>query len=134
MRAAGIGAAICIASWLGLLFGAGNVGLQRSVAIGPVTLLEVPVALLLAATLAFVSAFVLSPLAAKPRPLHSLKVVAWVLVGDLIGAVLLAPLAIGELEVIHAPTVFAAITALGLQPLMAAAGAWAAGGGVRSRA
>ena len=103
-------------------------------AIGPVTLLEVPIALVLAAVLAFVAAFVLSRLAAEPRPLHPLKVMAWVLVGDLIGATLLAPLAIGELEVKHAPTVFAAITALGLQPLAAAAGAWAAGRGVRSRA
>ena len=125
---------VCLFSWLGLLVGAGNVGLQRSVAIGPVTLLEVPIALVLAAVLAFVASFVLSRLAAEPRPLHPLRVMAWVLVGDLIGAALLAPLAIGELEVIHAPTVFAAIAALGLQPLAAAAGAWAAGRGVRSRA
>jgi hypothetical protein len=43
-------------------------------------------------------------------------------------------LAIGELEVVHAPVVFAAISALGMQPLAAAAGAWAAGWGVRSGA
>ena len=90
---------VCLFSWLGLLVGAGNVGLQRSVAIGPVTLLEVPIALVLAAVLAFVASFVLSRLAAEPRPLHPLRVMAWVLVGDLIGAALLAPLAIGELEV-----------------------------------
>ena len=134
MRTPVAAAMVCLFSWLGLLVGAGNVGLQRSVAIGPVTLLEVPIALVLAAVLAFVASFVLSRLAAEPRPLHPLRVMAWVLVGDLIGAALLAPLAIGELEVIHAPTVFAAITALGLQPLAAAAGAWAAGRGVRSRA
>jgi hypothetical protein len=58
--------------------------------------------------------------------------VAWVLVGDLIGAGFLAPLAVGELEVIHAPVVFAAISALGLQPLAAAAGSWVAARGVRS--
>ena len=45
------------------------------------------------------------------------------LAGDLIGAVVLAPIAIGELEVIHAPLVFVAITALGLQPLAAFLGA-----------
>ncbi len=44
--------------------------------------------------------------------------------GDIIGAVVLAPILIGELEVIHAPVVFASITALGLQPVAAFLGAW----------
>ena len=131
MQAAAIAAAIvCLASWLGLLAGAGNVGLQRSVAISPMTLLEVPLAIVLAAALAFVASLGLTRLA-HARPL---QLVAWVLVGDLIGAAVLAPLAVGELEVVHAPVVFAAITALGLQPLAAIAGAWVAGWGVRSHA
>ena len=132
MQAAAIAAAIvCLASWLGLSAGAGWIGLSRSVAVSPVTLLEVPMALALAAAIAFIAAFAFSRLAANARPL---QLMAWVLVGDLIGAAILAPLAIGELTVFHAPVVFAAITALGLQPLAAIAGAWVAGWGVRSHA
>ncbi len=131
MPTAAIGAAVCLASWLGLWSGAGYVGLSRSVAVSPLTLLEVPMALVLAAALAFAVALGLARLAGGTRPL---QLVAWVLVGDLIGAAVLAPMAIGELEVVHAPVVFAAITALGMQPLAAAAGAWVAGWGVRSPA
>ena len=131
MRTAAIGAVVCLASWLGLRAGAGYVGLSRSVAVSPLTLLEVPMALVLASALAFVAALGLARLAGDTRPL---QLVAWVLAGDLIGAAVLAPLAIGELEVVHAPVVFAAISALGIQPLAAAAGAWAAGWGVRSGA
>src|SRR5687767_9169600 len=131
MRTAATGALVCLASWLGLWAGAGYIGLSRSVAVGPQTLLEVPMALVLASALAFVAAFGVARLAGGTRPL---QLVAWVLVGDVIGAAVLAPLAIGELEVVHAPVVFAAISALGIQPLAAAAGAWAAGRGVRSRA
>ncbi len=131
MRTAAIGAVVCLASWLGLRAGAGYVGLSRSVAVSPLTLLEVPMALVLASALAFLAALGLTRLAGGIRPL---QLMAWVLAGDLIGAAVLAPLAIGELEVVHAPIVFAAISALGMQPLAAAAGAWAAGRGVRSRA
>src|SRR3990170_3822437 len=131
MRAAAIGAVVCLVSWLGLWAGAGYVGLSRSVSVSPTTLFEVPIALVLASALAFVSAFGLTRLARGTLPL---QLVAWVLVGDLIGAAVLAPLAVGELEVIHAPVVFAAISALGLQPLAAAAGAWVAAWGVRSGA
>ena len=137
MRTAATGAVVCLASWLGLLVGAGYIGLSRSVAVGPLTLLEVPMALVLASALAFVAALALTRHTRGAHPLHTLhplKVVAWILVGDLFGAAVLAPLAIGELEAVHAPVVFAAISALGIQPLAAGAGAWAAGWGVRSRA
>jgi hypothetical protein len=126
VRIAAISSLVCVASWIGLLIGAGNVGLQRSVAIGPLTLLEQPLALGLAAVLAFLAAWLpalLSPTSAfSPRSL-----VGGVVAGDLIGAVILAPVVVGELEVIHAPVVFAAITALGLQPLAAFLGARLAG-------
>src|SRR5688500_19011495 len=105
MRAAAIGAVVCLASWLGLWAGAGYVGLSRSVAVSPLTLLEVPMALLLASVFAFVAAFALTRLANRAgplHPLHALQLVAWVLVGDLFGAAVLAPLAVGELEVVHA--------------------------------
>ena len=126
MRLAAVSSLVCVASWIGLLVGAGNVGLQRSVAVGPLTLLELPLALGLAGALAFLAAWLparFGPTAAiAPVPL-----VGGVVAGDLIGAVILAPLLVGELEVIHAPVVFAAITALGLQPLAAFLGTWLAG-------
>ena len=126
MRIAAVSSLVCVASWLGLLIGASNVGLQRSVAVGPLTLLELPLALGLAAGLAFLTAWL--PAQLRPMsPLAPLPLVGGVLVGDLIGAVVIAPIVIGELEVIHAPVVFAAITALGLQPLAAFLGAWLAG-------
>lgn len=134
MRTAATGAVVCLASWLGLLAGAGYVGLSRSVSVSPLTLVEVPMALVLAAALAFVAALAVNRLPGDAHPLRPLHLVAWILVGDLFGAAVLAPLAIGELEAVHAPVVFAAISALGLQPLAAAAGSWVAGRGVRSPA
>lgn len=123
MRIAAVSSLVCVASWIGLLIGAGNVGLQRSVAIGPLTLLELPLALGLATVLAFLAAWL--PARFGPTSAFSpLPLVGGVVAGDLIGAVILAPYLVGELEVIHAPVVFAAITALGLQPLAAFAGAW----------
>jgi hypothetical protein len=123
MRTAIIAALACVVSWIGLWIGAGYIGLSRSVAVSPLTLVEVPLALAVASAVAFVIAWLpgrLDP-ASAPRP-------AWllggVLIGDVFGAAVLAPLLIGELEVIHAPIVFAAITALGLQPLAALLGAW----------
>lgn len=126
MRIAAVSSLVCVGSWIGLLIGAGNVGLQRSVAVGPLTLLELPLALGLAAALAFLAAWL--PARFGPTSAFSpFALVRGVVAGDLIGAVILAPLVIGELEVIHAPVVFAAITALGLQPLAAFLGARLAG-------
>ncbi len=125
VRIAAVSSLVCVASWIGLLVGAGNVGLQRSVGVGPLTLLELPLALGLAAGLAFLAAWLPGRFGASSAPAPVL--VGGVLAGDLIGAVILAPIAIGELEVIHAPVVFAAITALGLRPLAAFVGAWLAG-------
>jgi hypothetical protein len=113
--------AICVVSWLGLLIGAGNVGLQRSVAVSPTTLLEVPAALALAAGAAVLIGTLAGRNGVAPLPL-----LAVVLVGDLIGAAVLAPLAVGELELVHAPVVFVAIAALGLQPAGAVLGSWLA--------
>lgn len=119
MRTAATAALVCIASWIGLLLGAGNVGLQRSVAIGPLTLLEAPLALAFSAGLALGAAWLGGSGASSP-----LRILIAVLAGDLIGAVVLAPFLIGELEIIHAPTVFVAISALGLQPFAACIGSW----------
>ncbi len=115
-------AAVCIASWLGLLVGAGNVGLQRSVSIGPLTLFEHPLAIVLASGMAFVMAFAATALrrSSHPRPRG---LVAAVLAGDTLGAVVIAPLAVGELTPINAPAIFVALAVLGLQPLATLAGA-----------
>ncbi len=121
MRTAIVATGVCLVSWGGLFLGAGNVGLQRSVAVGPGTLVEVPLALILAAALAFLAAFALLVLA------HS-QIVPWhlvvaVIVGDIVGALVLAPLAVGELTPLNAPIVFLALTALGAQPMAAFLGA-----------
>jgi hypothetical protein len=121
MRTGAAAIAICLASWLGLATGAGNIGLQRSVAVSPMTFLEVPLALALAAGAALLIGALAGRNGVAPLPL-----LGAVLVGDLIGAAVLAPLAVGELEIMHAPTVFAAITALGMQPIGAVLGSWLA--------
>jgi hypothetical protein len=117
--------AVCVASWLVLWVAAGDIGLQRSVAVSPLTLFEVPLALVLVPGIAAAIAWAAARLTGAGRawPLH-LGVA--VLVGDLFGAAVLAPALVGELEAIHAPVVFAVITALGLQPAAAMLGAWLA--------
>jgi hypothetical protein len=117
--------AVCGASWVGLLVGAGNVGLQRSVAIGPLTLVEHPLALVLAGALACVVSFVATAVR-RPDRLSPLRLAAAVVAGDAIGAIVLAPLAVGELTPLNAPVVFVVLAVLGLQPLAAVAGAAAA--------
>lgn len=123
MRTAVTAALVCVASWIGLYVGAGWIGLSRSVAVSPLTLVEVPLALALAAALACVMAWLPGRLDPASAPIPR-RLLAAVLIGDLFGAAALAPLLVGELEVIHAPVVFAAITALGLQPLAGFLGAW----------
>lgn len=114
--------AVCVASWLGLLAGAGNVGIQRSVSLGPLTLFEHPLAIVLATGMAFVIALAATTLRGSTR-LRPLSLVAGVLAGDAIGALVLAPLAVGELTPLNAPVVFVALAVLGLQPLATLAGA-----------
>jgi hypothetical protein len=126
MRIAAVATLVCIASWIGLWIGAGWIGLSRSVAVSPLTLVEVPLALALAAALAFVIAWLPGQLD-NVSATAPVRLFGGVLIGDVFGAVILAPVLVGELEVIHAPVVFASITALGLQPLAAFLGAWLAG-------
>ena len=115
------GAAVCLASWFALAAAAGNVGLQRSISKGGVSLFELPSVLVLVALAASAVAFV----AAKRLDLTAPQLVLAVLVGDLVAGLVLAPLAVGELEPIHAPLVFAAVSVMGLQPAAAFVGAWA---------
>jgi hypothetical protein len=98
-------------------------GLQRSVSLGPHTLFERPLAVLLSVGLAFMGSGAIRSITRGSDPVW---LVAAVLVGDVIGAAILAPIAVGELELVHAPTVFVVLTVLGLQPLAAFSGAWLA--------
>lgn len=112
--------AVAGASWLGLAIGLGNVGLQRTVTVGPTSILESPVALLLVAVIAF------GLTAVTTRRLRSVRpgwLVAAVLGWDAVGAAVIAPLAVGELSPSDAPVVFAALTALGIQPVGSVLGA-----------
>jgi hypothetical protein len=119
-------ASVCLASWLALL-AAGGVGLQRSISKGAGTLFEQPVAVVLVAAAAFGVAY----LSARGLNLRALPLFVGVLLGDVLAGLVLAPLAVGELEPIHAPLVFAAVTVLGIQPAAALLGAWAANIGSR---
>lgn len=120
MRTAAAGALICVVSWFALAIGAGNVGLQQAVANGPGTLVDRPLAVLLVAASSFASAFALGArLSASSSRLLG-AVLAW----DLFGAIVLAPLAIGELTPADAPIIFIALTVAGVQPAGVLIGSW----------
>jgi hypothetical protein len=126
-RAAVFGVFVCAASWIGLLVGAGNVGLQRAVTSGPYILLGGhPFAVPLLVGSAFLVAFVLARAWKGSRRFAVAGGVA-VLIGDLVGAFLLAPLAVGELEIGHGPVVFVILSFYGQQVIAAFAGAWFGG-------
>jgi hypothetical protein len=110
--------AVCLGTWLALL-AAGNTGLQRSISRGALTLFEQPLAVALVAATGFVIAYA----CAKRLRLAALPLVVGVLLGDAFAGLILAPIAVGELEPIHAPLVFAAVSVLGVQPAAALAGA-----------
>lgn len=111
---------VCVASWLALAAGAGDVGLQRSISKDATALADYPLALVLVAVAAFGTAFVMT----RAWRLRPTRLLVGVLIGDALAGLVLAPVAIGELEPIHAPLVFAAVTVLGLQPAGVLLGAW----------
>lgn len=120
---------VCIASWLALAVGAGGDGLQRSISKGATSLfIEQSVAVALVA----VTAFAIALLVTRVLGLRPMAVVVGVFVGDVLAGLVLAPLAVGELEPIHAPLVVAAVSVLGVQPLAALAGALLAARAPRS--
>lgn len=123
MRRLVLGSAIvCITTWLALPVGTGPVGLQRSISKGAISLLEHPWALILVATVAVGTAYAVT----RAFRLDPVQLLIGILVGDAFAGLVLAPLAVGELEPIHAPLVFAAVSVLGLQPGAALFGAWVA--------
>ena len=111
-------AAVCLGTWLALL-AAGNVGLQWSISRGASTLFEQPRVVALVAATGFLIAYV----CAKQLHLAALPLLIGVVLGDAFAGLVLAPIAVGELEPIHAPLVFAAVSVLGVQPAAALAGA-----------
>ena len=113
---------MCLGTWLALAAAAGNVGLQRSISKGAVTLFEQPLVVVIVGLVAFGLAFV----SARRLRISGVQILVGTLIGDLFAGLVLAPIAIGELEPIHAPLVLAAVSLLGLQPGAAFAGAWAA--------
>lgn len=113
---------VCVSSWLALAIGAGWVGLSRSVSIGATTLVEHPTALALVVIVATATGFSVT----RAFTLRPFQLLVGVLVGDAFAGLVLAPIAIGELEPIHAPIVFLAVSVLGLQPVAAVIGSWVA--------
>src|SRR5688572_21374988 len=111
-------AAVCLGTWLALLT-AGNTGLQRSISTGALTLFEQPMVVALVAATGFAIAYA----CAKRLRLAAVPLVVGVLLGDALAGLVLAPIAVGELEPIHAPLVLAAVSVLGIQPAAALAGA-----------
>lgn len=120
LRALTFGAVVCLASWAGLAIGAGNVGLQQSVSRDPIFFAtNHPLAIVLSLTAAFVTALLFARTRRTPRAFALIGALA-VLVGDVAASFLVAPLAIGELEVEHGFIVLLAISLYGLQIV----GAW----------
>ena len=121
MKAVLVGISVCIATWLTMAAMLGNVGLQRSVAIGPGTLFERP--LVIVAVLIVggaVAAVVTRGLALDGR--HVLSAVASTVALDVGGSVVLAPLAVGELDISDWRRVVVVISLFGAQPAAAALG------------
>ncbi|MEW5990737.1 MAG: hypothetical protein AB1736_05240 [Chloroflexota bacterium] len=122
-RAAVASAVVCLVTWLALAIIAGNVGLQRSISMGAITLFERPVVVVVVASLALVLGYVSS----KRLDVSAARLLVGVLVGNGVAGLVIGPLVIGELEASHAPMVIAAVSLQGVQPAAAFAGAWAAG-------
>ena len=101
------------------LTGCRQTGLQWPISKGASTLYEQPLVVALAAATGFAIAYV----CAKRLHLPAFPLLVGVLLGDAFAGLVLAPIAVGELEPIHAPLVFAAVSALGVQPAAALAGA-----------
>ena len=86
--------------------------------------MEQPLAIVLAAGLAFVVGLGAGLIAGRAGRVDPRRLVAFIVVGDAVGALLIAPLAVGELTPLNAPVVFAVLAVLGLQPLAGLAGSF----------
>jgi hypothetical protein len=103
-------------AWAVLLFGLGNVGLQRSVSIGAQVLVEdyLPITLAAAAV-----AFVVSLLGSAPARFEArdtIRLVGCAVVALVAMSWVIAPVLIGEFEIVHGAQVFLVLSVLGLVP------------------
>ena len=122
-RAFAFGALVCLASWIGLAFGAGNVGLQQSLSLDAVEFAtRYPAAVVLSLAAAFSVAFVVARALRTARGFALLGALA-VLVGDIAASFVAAPVLVGELEPQHGVTVLLAVSLYGSQILAAWLGA-----------
>ncbi len=115
MKALVFGAIVCVASWSGLLVGAGDIGLQQSVSRDPVYFATTyPLAIVLSLAAAFAAAFIFARVQRAPRAFALMGALA-VLLGDVVASFLVAPVMIGELEMEHGVIVLLAISLYGSQ-------------------
>lgn len=113
----------CVVSWLLLAMVAGNVGLQRTVSTGPETLLASPLSLLVPLAGAFGTSYAWSRRFGKGSALpFTVALIGW----NLLGALILAPAAVGEVTVQRWREVLITITLFGTQILAAGLGWWIA--------
>lgn len=123
VKALTFGAVVCLSSWVGLLVGAGNVGLQQSLSLDPVGFTaSYPLAVALCVAAAFATAFLFARLTQTPRSFALVGALA-VLLGDAVASFTAAPAMVGELEVRHGFIVLIAISLYGMQVVAAWAGA-----------
>ncbi len=124
VKALAFGGLVCIASWVGLAIGAGNVGLQQSVSRDPVFFATTyPLAIVLSLAAAFAAALIHARVQRTPRSFALIGALA-VLVGDVMASFLVAPLLVGELEMKHGFIVLLATSLCGLQIAAAWLGAF----------
>jgi hypothetical protein len=120
-------ATICSAVWALLLFGLGNIGLQRSVTVGPQVLLtEYPLVTVASFLIATGGAALLGrwlrigDRAGWPLPATTLVLIAGM-------SWLVAPVLIGELEFEHGSLIFLVLSVVGVLPFGVLLGSLAAG-------
>ncbi len=138
LRAFLFGFVVCLASLVGLVIGAGNVGLQQSLRLDPFGFrldpvgfaADYPMAVILCLGAAFVAALIFVRTTRAVRSFVPLGVLA-VVAGDVLTSFVVAPLMVGELEPAHGFTVLVAVSLFGLQIVAAAAGAWVGARGAR---
>jgi hypothetical protein len=119
----GIGLLLAAATYAILWLGLGNIGLQQTVSIGPEVLLTtyLPTTALVAVLGVIVGGLVAALL--RFDRVEALLLAATVVLVDVVMAVIVAPILIGEITLRHTPIVLAVLAVLGFQPLAIVIGA-----------
>ncbi len=114
---------VCLASWMALVVGAGNVGLQQSLRLDPVGFAtDHPVAIVLCLAAAFTTAALFARVGRTSKAFALQGAIA-VLLGDAVASFIAAPVLVGELEPQHGVIVLLALSLFGTQVLAAWLGA-----------